>query len=55
MTDIKEQLADAEKRQREVVAQINAIAEQRGLLLQEAFKIEGEIRILRRINGDEKG
>ena len=53
MQNIKEQLADAQKRQREVVAQINAIEQQKQLLLQEALRIDGELRLLKRMNGDE--
>ena len=52
MQNIKEQLADATKRQREVVAQINAIEQQKQLLLQEALRIDGELRLLKRMNGD---
>jgi len=52
--DMKTQLADATKRQQEVVDQINALKQQEQLLLQEALKIEGEIRILKRMDGDGK-
>ena len=52
MNDIKEQLADAQKRQKEVVAQINAIEQQKQLLLLEALRIDGELRLLKRMNGD---
>lgn len=54
MTDIKEQLADAEKRQKDIVAQINAIEQQKQLLLQEVLRIDGELRLLRRMNDDGK-
>ena len=50
--DIKAQLEDAQKRQQEVVAQINALDQQKQLLLQEALKTEGEIRILRKLMSD---
>jgi len=52
--DIKTQLADATKRQKEVVDQINALKQQEQLLLQEALKIEGELRLLKRMDGDGK-
>ena len=50
--NIKAQLEDARKRQQEVVAQINALDQQKQLLLQEALKTEGEIRILRKLMSD---
>ena len=52
--NIKEQLEDAQKRQQEVVAQINALDQQKQLLLQEALKTEGEIRILRKLMSAEE-
>jgi len=52
--DIKTEITDAQKRQQEVVDQINALKQQEQLLLQEALKIEGEIRILKRMDGDGK-
>ena len=54
MQDIKSQIEDAEKRQREVVEQINALEQQRQLLLQEALRIDGELRVLRRMDGHGK-
>ena len=50
----KAQLKDAQKRQQEVVAQINALDQQKQLLLQEALRIDGEIRLLQRMDGEEK-
>ena len=54
--DIKAQLEDAQKRQQEVMAQINSLEQQKQLLLQEALKTEGQIRILRKLmsDGDDK-
>jgi len=75
--NVKQELADAKKRQQEVVdrtnligpqkqqiirealgekgmVQIEALDHQRELLLQEALKIEGEIRVLKRMDGDGK-
>ena len=54
MQNIKEQLKDAQKRQQEVVAQINALDQQKQLLLQAALRIDGEIRLLQRMDGEEK-
>ena len=54
MQNIKTQLEDAQKRQQEVVAQINTLEQQKQLLLQEALKTEGEIRLLQRMDGEEK-
>ena len=54
MQNIKEQLKDAQKRQQEVVAQINALEQQKQLLLQEALRIDGEIRLLQRMDGEGK-
>ena len=50
--DIEAQLEDAQKRQQEVMAQINSLEQQKQLLLQEALKTEGEIRILRKLMSD---
>ena len=52
--NIKEQLKDAQKRQQEVVAQISTLDQQRQLLLQEALRLDGELRLLKRMDGDEK-
>jgi len=52
LVNIKEQLEDAQKRQQEVVAQISTLEQQKQLLLQEALKTEGEIRILRKLMSD---
>jgi len=46
---IKEHLEDAKKRQVEIVNRINALANERQALLQEALKIEGEIRVLMKL------
>ena len=52
--NIKEQLKDAQKRQQEVVAQISTLEQQKQLLLQEALRLDGELRLLKRMDGDEK-
>ena len=54
MQNIKSQIEDAQKRQQEVVEQINALEQQRQLLLQEALRIDGELRVLRRMDGHGK-
>jgi len=54
MANIKQEIEDAKKRQQGIVAQINAIKQQEQQLLQEALKIEGEIRVLKRMDGDGK-
>ena len=54
MQNIKAQLKDAQKRQQEVVAQISTLDQQRQLLLQEALRLDGELRLLKRMDGDEK-
>ena len=54
LVNIKEQLEDAQKRQQEVVAQINALEQQKQLLLREALRLDGELRLLKRMDGDEK-
>lgn len=52
--DLAEELAEAEKKQKEVVDQANTMGEQKQLLLQEAFKLEGEIRAIKRLMAKEK-
>ena len=54
MQNIKAQLEDAQKRQQEVVAQISTLEQQKQLLLQEALRLDGELRLLKRMDGDEK-
>ena len=54
MQNIKAQLEDAQKRQQKVVAQISTLDQQRQLLLQEALRLDGELRLLKRMDGDEK-
>jgi len=54
MQNIKAQLKDAQKRQQEVVAQISTLEQQKQLLLREALRLDGELRLLKRMDGDEK-
>ena len=49
---IKEQMEDAHKRQQKVIAQMRELESQKQALLQEALRIDGEIRLLKRMDGD---
>ena len=48
--DIEKELDDTKKKQREVVNEINATKQKEQSLLQEALRLEGEIRVLTRLN-----
>ena len=47
--DIAKELQEAKTKQAQVVASINALEQQKQSLLQEALKLEGEIRILSKL------
>jgi hypothetical protein len=47
--DVNTELTEAKKKQVEVVAEINATEQRKQSLLQEALKLEGEIRALTRL------
>lgn len=47
--NLTEELAEAKRKRAEIVDRINQLAEERQALLQEALKIEGEVRILERL------
>lgn len=49
MLDIGKDLAKAKREQREVVNRINQLNAEKGGLIQEALKLEGDIRTLRRL------
>jgi len=51
--ELNEELEATRKRQQDIVHQINQLKEQEQQLLQEALKIEGEIRLLTRLSKDE--
>ena len=51
--DITELLEEAKQKQRQLVDQINMLKQQEQQLLQEALKIEGEIRVLLRLEQKE--
>lgn len=53
--DIPNLLEEAKQRQRELVDQINLLEQRKQQLLQEALKMEGEIRILQRLDGQKEG
>ena len=54
MKEVKELLEEARQKQVEVVNRINEAKQQEQQLLQEALRLEGEIRLLSRLadNGD---
>ena len=47
--DIEKELGEVKKRQQEVINEINATKQKEQALLQEALKLEGEIRALSRL------
>ena len=49
MMDIEKELTEAKRKQQELVNGINQLTEKRRVLLQEALKVEGEIRALKRL------
>ena len=59
--DLAQKLQEAKAKRREIVERVNAIAEdmerlsqQRQALLQEALRIDGECRLLERMQDEEK-
>ena len=50
--DIVKELEDAKKRREEIVNQINELAQQRQVLLQEALRLDGEVRAYERLSKD---
>ena len=44
--DIPRKLEEAKARRRQLIEQVNQLAEQRQLILQEAIRCDGEIRLL---------
>ena len=49
--EVKELLEEAQQKQVQTVNRINELDTERQQLLQEALKLEGEIRVLARLNG----
>lgn len=52
--NLVDELAEAKQRRIEIVAQINHLKQQEQVLLQEALRLDGEVRMLERLskNGD---
>ena len=50
--DITKELKEAKQRREEVVAQINQAKQQEQALLQEALRLDGEVRMLERLSKD---
>lgn len=48
--DIEKELAEALKKQKDIVGRLQQLDQERQLLLQEALRIDGEIRALTRLN-----
>ncbi len=47
--DIEKDLAEARHKQKELINHINQLGEERQKLIQEALKVEGDIRTLKRL------
>ena len=47
--DIAKELQETQKKQKEIVGRINQLEQEKQQLLQEALKLEGEIRVLQRL------
>lgn len=50
--EITKLLEESKQRQKWFVDQVNALEQQKQQIIQEALKLEGEIRILQRLNGE---
>lgn len=50
--DITKELAEAKERRVQIVNQINQLKQQEQALLQEALRIDGEVRMLERFSKD---
>ena len=50
--DITKELQDAKARREEIVKQINQLKQQEQNLLQEALRVDGEVRMLERLSKD---
>jgi len=49
--DIKAELRESQNKRAELIKQMQALDQQKALLLSEALKLEGEIRVLQRLDG----
>ena len=52
--DAKKALNEAQAKQRELVERANQLEQERQLILQELLRLDGEIRVLKRIDEDER-
>lgn len=50
--DLTKELTEAKRKREQVVAQINQLKQQEQALLQEALRIDGEVRLLERLSKD---
>lgn len=51
--DTEKALEEAQAKQHELVEKANRLEQERQLILQELLRLDGEIRVLKRIDGDE--
>ena len=51
--DTKQELKETQAKQRELVEKVNQLDQEKQELLQELLRLDGEIRVLKRINGGE--
>ena len=53
--DIKAELRESQNKRAELIKQMQALDQQKALLLSEALKVEGEIRVLQRLDEAKAG
>lgn len=51
---LNEELQQTKAKQQDIVGQINLLDEQKQRLLQEVLRLDGEVRLLTRLNKDEE-
>ena len=51
--DTKKELKETQAKQRELVEKVNQLEQEKQGILQELLRLDGEIRVLKRINGGE--
>ena len=51
--DYEQALEEAQAKQRELVEKANQLEQERQLIIQELLRLDGEIRVLKRIDEDE--
>jgi len=52
--DIEKELAEVKRKRKDAVERINQLDQDKQALLQEALKLDGEVRVLERLAGEEK-